>query len=132
MPQAARYNYAGWEAARHRQKNIAKKNTNKEDPQKKYRFGGWYCETSLSPLVFLLLTVPRRCYSGDFGNLYNHSIHHSLTTHLHSGTMAVPVRSLSGSIIGMIGMISVIPFHSLRTIAELQKKSLNSEEFYPS
>ena len=45
-----------------RQNNIAKKYTNKEDPQKKYRFGGWYCETSLSPLVFLLLTVPRRCF----------------------------------------------------------------------
>ena len=55
--------------------------------------------------------------------IQNHSIPHSLTTHLHSGTMAVPVRSLSGSIIEMIGMISVISFHSLRAIAELQKKS---------
>ena len=61
-------------------------------------------------------------YSTDFHHLYNHSIHHSLTTHLHSGTVAVPVRSLSGSIIGIIGMISVIPFHSMRAIAELQKK----------
>ena len=41
------------------------------------------------------------CYSTDFHHLYNHSIHHSLTTHLHSGTVAVPVRSLSGSIIGI-------------------------------
>ena len=55
--------------------------------------------------------------------IQNHSIPHSLTTHVHSGTMAVPVRSLSGSIIEMIGMISVISFHSLRAIAELQKKS---------
>ena len=66
--------------------------------------------------------VPWIDYSTDFHHLYNHSIHHSLTTHLHSGTVVVPVRSLSGSIIGIIGMISVIPFHSMRAIAELQKK----------
>ena len=69
-------------------------------------------------------------YSTDFHHLYNHSIHHSLTTHLHSGTVAVPVRSLSGSIFGIIGMISVIPFHSMRAVPELQKKSMNSGIFF--
>ena len=77
--------------------------------------------------IFVLMIFPindasQGGYSTDFHHLYNHSIHHSLTTHLHSGTVAVPVRSLSGSIIGIIGMISVIPFHSMRAIAELQKK----------
>ena len=45
-------------------------------------------------------------YSTGFDHLYNHSTYHSITSHLHSGTIAVPERSLSGSIVGMIGVIS--------------------------
>ena len=75
---------------------------------------------------------PFLMYSTDFHHLYNHSTHHSLSTHMHSGAVAVPVRSLSGSIIGMIGMISVIPFHSMRAIAELQKKVWTQGVFFSS